>query len=859
MLAMERALTDPGRASAHNQEGHSMAPARITLGVVGAVALSIGVGARTPTVTDLGLVPGDRAVVLAPNAQTDASAAAGTASTLIVWSDMRSRSSGCQTVQSDADILGVRVDATGRAIDAVPFVIAGGMGVQDAPRVAFNGTTWMVLFRSQDPSATYYETRIRMVRVSQAGEVLDPTPLTLPPSQFTPDTIGLTIAGLNGHWLIVRCVYYSTGYGTFLAGQRVSASGTILDPSPITLMDWVYGQIKVASTGTECLVAGPDWTDSSITKARRIGSSGQPIAAAFTLPANAVAIGASAAGEYYAAWQPNTTTTLRGSRLSPNGSLVTPGGTLLLSDFSSAGTTLAHDGTNWWLAWGVSNIAKTMRISAAGNVLDPGGVTLPIIVSGNINTLYSTQITPRPGGGALFTWVDHRAALGSDGNVFTLPLAPNNTPGIESPVSLGSSTQRSSSATKGPAGTAAVAYVSDTAGIDRALVQIYNASGTPVGVEPIEVASAPAIGRAGIAWNGSVYMIAWDEATTPGQSTVVVKARRMRPDGTFVDAAPFTVMTGFSPDVGALGDRFLVVGARYGYTPQYISLLGSRIDGASGALLDGPAGIMLGGYYVSGLSRVRSDGTNWWVATHSMWSHNSSQGDAVLFKVPYAGAPDAGFNPTPIAGGSGDLDIAFGGGVYLLVWRNNSMSNANNFVAGRIMNADGTFPGASFVIADAPGRQLRPTAVFDGTNFIVAWDDQRNQASFFDDRTDVYAVRVSTAGALVDAVPFPVVDRPGVECSPALVSVGGGFYAWTTRYVTDGAFDSYRVGMSRIGPASCAADFDRSGSLAPADVFAFLSAYFAGAPETDMNGDGSRTPADIFSFLGLYFAGCAST
>jgi hypothetical protein len=52
-----------------------------------------------------------------------------------------------------------------------------------------------------------------------------------------------------------------------------------------------------------------------------------------------------------------------------------------------------------------------------------------------------------------------------------------------------------------------------------------------------------------------------------------------------------------------------------------------------------------------------------------MWSHDSSQGDAILAKVPSigGGAPTPAFNPTPYAGGSGDLDIAFSGNRYLLV------------------------------------------------------------------------------------------------------------------------------------------------------------------------------------------------
>lgn len=52
-------------------------------------------------------------------------------------------------------------------------------------------------------------------------------------------------------------------------------------------------------------------------------------------------------------------------------------------------------------------------------------------------------------------------------------------------------------------------------------------------------------------------------------------------------------------------------------------------------------------------------------------------------------------------------------------------------------------------------------------------------------------------------------------------------------------------------PAS--GDFNGDGSKTPADIFAFLNAYFAGGVIGDFDGDGVRAPADIFAFLNAYF------
>ncbi len=52
------------------------------------------------------------------------------------------------------------------------------------------------------------------------------------------------------------------------------------------------------------------------------------------------------------------------------------------------------------------------------------------------------------------------------------------------------------------------------------------------------------------------------------------------------------------------------------------------------------------------------------------------------------------------------------------------------------------------------------------------------------------------------------------------------------------------------------ADFDNSGTLTVADIFAFLSAWFAGDMRADFDNSGSLGVPDIFAFLSAWFAGC---
>lgn len=763
--------------------------------VLGARAL-----AQPPTITLRDPLPGDETLGPAAGTQQEHVVVAGGSQLLAVWTDYRGQAVGGGTNQSGGDLFALRLDAAGNPLDAAPFLLAGGQGLQNHPHVAWNGTAWLVLYESQEPVGGYYGTRVRAVRVSAAGQVLDPTPLTLPEGTFTPDYVGLNVTGLNGQWLVTRCLYHDDGYGTYLSGQRIGASGEFLDPAPVMLIDWIYGLTVATTAGGEYLVAGPDWNNGASYKARRVATTGATVGAAFSVPSLELVGNGS---EYYVTWIVNYTN-LVGSRMTATGTLLTPAGTPLVTGLSAVTEwDLTHDGTNWWFVWGASDQWRTLRINAAGAVVDGGGgVLLPITIGGTINTAYSPQLVPRAGGGVHLAWYDLRAALGMDANVFLLPIAANNVAGTERCLSTGTSNQREPDLAEGPGGQLALVYVSEHANDDRVMFRLLDADGRPVGAAPLEIAAATVMGRARVAWNGSQFLVTWDQGgISPTPSSI--RARRLAADGTPVGAS-YEVMSGFGPDVEALGADFLIAGARYGGYPQYIDAWMRIVDGATGAFRNAPT--VIGGGYVNVGPRVHSDGSRWIVTYHSHWSHDASQSDAVYNFV----APDGTFtpaaNPSTWSGVAGTPDVAFSGSVYLFVWRNNSLSNANNYIAGRVMNADGTFLTGNIIIAEATGRQLQPTVAWDGTDFVVVWDDQRNQETFFDERTDIYGARVTPAGVVRDPDGFVVRAGPQGDATTTILSHANGvsFVAWSGFETGGTPLDSYRVRLATLGALSLA-------------------------------------------------------
>ncbi len=771
----------------------------------GAVILALTASlafAQLPAVHDLGLLPGDTSVSPAVSEQVEFSVARGGDQYLVVWSDYRGAAVRTDAQQSAVDVFGIRLDAQGAPIDAAPFLVAGGMGTQNRPLVAWNGTAWLVVYVSQDPVAAYYDNVMRAVRVSAAGQILDATPISFPPTEFSPNTVGMQVSGQNGQWLVTRCIYHSDGYGTYLAGQRIDGNGALLDPDPVMLIDWIYGATVSFAVNGEYVVGGPDWTNYTAS-ARRIAQNLQPIGASYSVPSLSMA---SSGSELYMVWVKDYVN-LVGSRMTPSGTLLNPAGTMILPNFTQLGeTTLAHDGTQWWLEYGVNDQLHTIRISAAGAVIDAnGGPLLPITIGGNVMTAYGPHLAGRPGGGVQFLWYDYRIALGNDGNVFTLPVSAANVPGSERLVSTGTRSQRGPDFAPGPNGTSAIVFVSEAANDRRVLVHFLDASGAAVNAEPLLVASGASIGNAGIAWNGSQYLVTWDGGTT-GNALLPIKARRMNSDGSFVDAAPLDVMAGFDPDVEALGNNFLIACAR-AVNFQTITAYMRIVNGANGAFLN--AATPVGGGYVRVGPRVKSNATQWIITYDSNWTHDSSQSDAVYHIVNADGSIVAGVNPTGSFGGSGTPDIAFSGSKYLFVWRSNSLSNANNYVSGRVINADGSFATSPFVIAEALGRQLRPVVGWDGTTFVVVWDDQRNQQSFFDERTDLYAARVSTAGVVLDPNGFPVCAGPQGDAAAALITwPDGRALVASARFSVAPPWDSYRIGLHGTGPEALAASGD---------------------------------------------------
>ena len=530
-------------------------------------------------------VPGDAAVSAAAKDQNSPSLCQGGSTVLAVWSDNRANSTGGYEGETSWDIYGMRFDASGNPLETVPFAIAAGPASQKSPRASWNGTNWLVVFESVDFGGTgYYQASLEALRVAPDGHVLDPKPIKL--FNMTPSGATWAVATDGSGWVVVN---QGTSVNGDLVAARISSTGVLLDPGPRSLLKATYysrGGIQLAYAGGVFLLAYEESaTGYDPTNAIRFDAGLNLLGAPFGLAPSPLSRMISNGSGFYAVWNeqlPDFTMAVKGSRIGTNGQKLDGGGSgLNISGPNQPGgyatTSVAWDGSQWKVTWGSLTETRIARVNAAGQVLDPGGV----LVAGA-----TTGTSASAGNGSVqLAWSDFVYA-GSSGSyeVFSTHIDSSNAAGPSRTISIGAAAQlRADIATSGSG--YMMVYRSSTAPRSRVVAQPLDAAGNPLTAEPIELdASTDSVNYPGypaVAWNGSLYMVVWNNPSG-------VVARRVQANGTPVDAAPIVVMSSsFGPaDVEALGNDFLVVGLRCGINCQYVFPIAKRVRGSDGVVLD---------------------------------------------------------------------------------------------------------------------------------------------------------------------------------------------------------------------------------------------------------------------------------
>jgi len=540
---------------------------------------------------NLSLLPGDAMIAPAAGDQTAPAIVQGGNLRLAVWTDNRPNPSPFGIIagseyETSRDLYGVRIDAAGNVLDAVPFAIVAGRANQDYPRVSWNGTNWLVVYQSVDIGGTgAYQLSIEAVRVSPAGQVLDAKPIKL---------YGLTsvhgsgsVASDGNNWVVVT---QGTTTGNDIVAVRISAAGMVLDPPTRVLMSATegprFGGLLAYADGVFVFNYGDS---NNIPKLGRFDSSLTNLGPA-TLPSDVQlsALTSNSTG-FYAVWnrqEINGLVHVVGSRVSTAGTLLDGAGSNISGTKEpsvNATTAVVWDGLNWRVTWGELTTSYSARVNTAGVVLDPGSVAVANIQTG-----------PTAGNGAGSVHVMWTEFVTNDNDIAMANISPSHVAGPKQTPSAGAPQQTLPDIATSGNGYMMV-YRSATSTQGRVLAQPLDSVGNPLTAEPVELESGLNIngpGNPNVAWNGTLYLVSW-------RSTTGIVAQRLTPTGAKLDAAPFMVISGGfgSADIAAVGSNFLVTGQKIGISIQFIYPVAARVSGA-GAVLDASP-LVLGASYTS--------------------------------------------------------------------------------------------------------------------------------------------------------------------------------------------------------------------------------------------------------------------
>ena len=795
---------------------------------------------------------GDSAINLSTGDQVTPEIASSGTTYLAVWQDKRALGVNLPVpsfeFESSSDIYAMRFDANGVPLDLVPIIVTQEAGHQQRPQVVWNGTNWLVLFESVDLAGFGFsaDNSLEAVRVSPAGVVLDPTPIKI--RNVHPAGFSWTAASDGNNWVVA---FQESDRSSALDLLRVTAAGLVLQGPKVVVPSTYFlrSNLRLAYASGVFLFT---WAEFSDTKALRFDSNLTVLdPAPFTLVSGHVVTDLTSSGtQFYAVWfQPVAfVDQVAGSRVSTAGAVLDGGGSGVVISASNSKPDaftpafVTWDGTNFRVSWSSASKLFTSRVSASGTVLDPGGVLIAGAMSGPTASVGD--------GGLHVAW---SVLQNNEFDLLSAHVSAANVGGPNLPTGTGSPAQTRGDVALGTNGSMIV-FRSDVSGSFRIKAQPLDANGNPLTAEPILLESGPVVNgpsAPSVAWNGSLYLVTWGKATG-------IVSQRINQNGTLVDSAPVPVMPGFGPtDVSAMGSTFLVIARQLvNNNVQVIIPVVARIDGNTGTVLD-PAGIQVGNSFCISVS-VATVGNRWLPVFRSNTNHDNPFGSTYGNFVNADGTTGTAFVIYGSSGslGNGILEVAVASdGIKALALQSVQLTTSSETdLVGVIVNPDGTHAPA-VNLTPWSGNQYSPRAAWDGSRYIVVFNDQVNRfAPFtidaFDARSDLFGMRVSADGSKVDPMGFVFSSSAGPESWPS-VSAANGQTLITGSILLPAPYDSYRIGYDFFGTGGnqwpiAVASVDKKSGDTP------LTVNFSSAGSTDLDGT-------IVSYLWDFGDGSTST
>jgi hypothetical protein len=408
----------------------------------------------------------------------------------------------------------------------------------------------------------------------------------------------------------------------------------------------------------------------------------------------------------------------------------------------------AFDGTNYLVVWtgtwyGSEDSIIATRVNPSGSVIDPCGIRI------GKGTAPSVAFD---GNNYLMTWerdsTIHCARVSRAGVVLDTPIAVTNVRGTAPAVAFDGTN-----------------YLVAWGGND-----LYSARVSPAGAvldtEGILVSGANGVQEhPSIARDGANCLITWQDMRPGGYSDIY--GARVTPSGSVLDPGGIAISTAsysqHYPAVAFDGTNYLVTWQDYRTTD--FDIFAGRVTPA-GTVLD-PEGLPIATNAIYQRYPSVTFGQGFFMVTWERWDSTECSGIWGA-RIRTSGVPlDTGFLIAPA--GEHFAPVISDGSRYFVSWEENGIRATWVDSGGHVQNQSGS------PVYAAANDQRQPNATFNGTNFLVVWQDERPG-----DSADIRGVRLSRSGTQIDPLPFSVSAALKAQSNPVAASNGTDFLvAWS--------------------------------------------------------------------------------
>jgi hypothetical protein len=290
-----------------------------------------------------------------------------------------------------------------------------------------------------------------------------------------------------------------------------------------------------------------------------------------------------------------------------------------------------------------------------------------------------------------------------------------------------------------------------------------------------------------VAFNGTNYLVAWEDRRSADFSTFNwtlngygdIYGARVSTSGEVLDPKGIAIATGslgeLRPAIASDGKDWLVAWDIKGE----IRAAHVAADGSVGKKLTAPPGTTT----FRSRPALAFNGTSYLLAWLATGTAGTGAGDQGVFGVRVArdgtllDAKSVQVTQAVSTGPRDSLAAASDGTNFLLAWSPPTPISNGSIRAARVSGGGALLDSTAIVVSTANGARLAPAATFDGTNYVVAWEDYRSGSSTSSVKPDfVYAARVRPNGTVLDPSGIVVGSQGATSTSqtrPALAVANG--------------------------------------------------------------------------------------